>query len=100
MDRLLIVVLLMALVTYIPRVVPITLLSDKKLPRFVKNFLYYIPFAVLAALIFPGVFYSTGSIASAAVGLAAAVILALFRLNVILVVFGGIGAAFLFQLIK
>ena len=100
MDKLLIIVMLMALVTYIPRAVPMTFLSSKKLPKFIKNFLHYIPFAALGALIFPGIFYSTNSITSAVCGLTVAVILALFRLNVIVVVFGGIGGAFLFQVLK
>jgi branched-subunit amino acid transport protein len=99
MEKLLIIVILMALVTYIPRVIPIAFLSGKGLPLFIKNFLYYIPFAVLGALIFPDILYSTDSIFSAAAGLVTAVVLGLLRLNVIVVVFGSILGVLAFQLI-
>jgi branched-subunit amino acid transport protein len=99
MEKLLIIVILMALVTYIPRVIPIAFLSGKELPLFIKNFLYYIPFAVLGALIFPEILYSTDSISSAAAGLVTALVLGLLRLNVIIVVFGSIIGVLVFQLI-
>ncbi|MGL4548590.1 hypothetical protein [Eubacterium aggregans] len=42
-----------------------------------RSFLYYIPYAVLGAMAFLAVFYSTGSVASATVGLVVAVFLAI-----------------------
>jgi branched-subunit amino acid transport protein len=43
----------MALVTYIPRLLPVIFLSSKRLPRFLETWLSYIPAAVLAALVSP-----------------------------------------------
>jgi branched-subunit amino acid transport protein len=43
----------MALVTYIPRLLPVIFLSSKRLPRFLETWLSYIPAAVLAALVAP-----------------------------------------------
>ncbi|SCZ78414.1 AzlD domain-containing protein [Acidaminobacter hydrogenoformans] len=90
-----ITVLLMAAVTYVPRLIPMTLLRGRKLSPSLQNFLKCVPFAVLGALIFPEILYSTSSIPTAALGLAAALALALLRLNVVLVVLGSILAVYL-----
>jgi branched-subunit amino acid transport protein len=88
----------MALVTYIPRVIPLTLLSNKKLSPFLKNFLYFIPFAVLGALIFPSMLSSTGDMRSSAVGGTAAVICAFVSENATNAVFGSIIAVIVYKL--
>ncbi len=43
------------LVTYIPRMLPATLLSKRKIPKLFIKFLGFVPVAALAALFFPGV---------------------------------------------
>jgi branched-subunit amino acid transport protein len=43
----------MALVTYIPRLVPVYFLSSRSLPPLVVAWLRYVPVAVLAAMLFP-----------------------------------------------
>lgn len=83
----------------IPRAVPLIYLTNKKLPPFLKNFLHFIPFAALGALIFPSILYSTNYINSAIVGGIAAAICAFFRFNVTIVVFAGIAGAFICELI-
>lgn len=93
--RVFVCVLLMALVTYIPRVLPITLLKRQLQSRFLKSFLYYVPYAVLAALTFPGIFWATGDITGAAVGTATAIILALCDRGLVVVAVGAIVAVFL-----
>jgi branched-subunit amino acid transport protein len=98
MNKLLLIVAGMAAVTYIPRMAPMVLLKDMKLPKFLKSFFEFIPFAALGALIFPGVFSSTGDTGSAIVGCIVSIILALFRLNVMVVVLGGILGVFLVQI--
>lgn len=94
-QRQFITVLLMALVTYLPRLIPMTLLRGRKLSPGLQNFLKCVPFAVLGVLIFPEILYSTTSVSSAAIGLAVALTLSLMRLNVVLVVLGSILAVFL-----
>ncbi|GAX88826.1 AzlD domain-containing protein [Effusibacillus lacus] len=47
------IILGMALVTYIPRVMPLWLLSAKSLPPVVTIWLRYVPVAVLAAMLLP-----------------------------------------------
>jgi branched-subunit amino acid transport protein len=43
----------MMLVTFLPRLLPIWLLSSRRLPYFIERWLSYIPPAVLAALLLP-----------------------------------------------
>lgn len=45
----------MGIVTYVPRMLPATVLSRKEIPHFFVKFLNYIPAAVLSALLLPGV---------------------------------------------
>lgn len=99
MNELLLIVIGMALATYLPRLIPLLILGDKKLPRFLGTFLQFVPYAVLGALVFPGILYSTGQISSAVAGAIAAFLLAWMRFNIMLVVLGGIGAAFVWALI-
>ncbi len=69
-------VAVMAAVTYLIRMLPLTAFRRPIRSRFIRSFLTYIPFAVLGAMTFPDVFYATGDLRSAAVGVAVAVILA------------------------
>lgn len=99
MGKLLLVVILMALVTYIPRVIPMSFLTNKKLSNFAQIFLKFIPLAALGALVFPDIFYSTKSIESSLVGCIASIVCAFFRLNVVIVVFAGILSAFAYEIL-
>ncbi|NLO21908.1 MAG: AzlD domain-containing protein [Syntrophomonadaceae bacterium] len=99
MNKLILVVVAMALVTYIPRLIPLLLLGEHKLPPFLSTFLEFVPYAVLAALIFPGVLSSTGDMPSSAAGALACFILSWLRFNIMAVVLGGIGVALLASLL-
>lgn len=69
--------LILAGSTYLIRVIPFVAVKHKIENRFVKSFLYYIPYAVLTAMTIPAVFYATRSIVSAAAGLTVAILFAL-----------------------
>lgn len=88
----------MGLVTYIPRMLPMVILKDLKLPARVKRFFDFIPFAILGALIFPGILYSTDSTGSAIFGGAVAIVVAFFRVNLVFVVISGILGAYVWTL--
>ncbi len=45
----------MALVTYLPRLLPAWLLSSRELPRWLVSWLRNVPVAVLAAMLFPAI---------------------------------------------
>lgn len=85
----------MAGVTYIIRMVPFTFFRRKIKSRFLKSFLYYIPYAVLSAMTVPAIFFATGSIVTAAAGAAAALVLAYLGLPLIVVALSASAAAYL-----
>ena len=87
----------MALVTYLVRVLPMAIFRKKIHNRFVQSFLYYVPYAVLSAMTFPAIFDSSGSRLGAAAGCVAALVLAYFRKGLLLVAVGAAAAAFLVQ---
>lgn len=68
-------ILLMALVTYLPRVIPLAVFKKQIKNRFLQSFLMYMPYGVLAAMIFPDAFVSTASVASAACGVVVALVM-------------------------
>ena len=51
----------MSLTTYLIRVTPMVVFRKKITNRFVRSFLFYVPYAVLAAMTFPAIFSCTGS---------------------------------------
>jgi len=53
----------MSLVTYLPRVLPIAILSKVNLPDWFLNWLKYIPVAVLSALLAPALFMQDNHLA-------------------------------------
>lgn len=85
----------MAGVTYLIRMIPLTLVRRQIKSRFVNSFLYYIPYTVLSAMTFPAIFYSTGDIITSSVGTAAALILAYIGMPLIVVALAAAGSAYL-----
>ena len=69
-------VAVMAVVTYLIRMLPLTAFRRPIKSPFIQSFLTYIPYAVLGAMTFPDVFYSTGDMRTAICGVAVAVLLA------------------------
>lgn len=83
MDRVLISIAIMAAVTYVVRVVPLTLFRKQIKSKYIRSFLDYTPFAVLGVMTFPDVFTSTGSVYSAAAGTIVALILAYMKKGIV-----------------
>mgnify|MGYP005781901321 FL=1 len=99
MERILICVALMALVTYLPRVLPVTLFRRPIRSRFIRSFLDYTPYAVLGALTFPDVFGSTGHLYSAMGGALAAIWLGYRGKGLLAVAVAAIAAVYVLELI-
>ena len=89
----------MAAVTYLIRMIPITLIRGKIRNRTVRSFLYYVPYVTLGAMTVPAVFHATNSVISAAVGLAVALVMAYKKVSMILVAVFACAAVFLTELI-
>ncbi len=68
----------MALVTYLIRVLPLTLIRKEIKNRTIRSFLYYVPYVTLAVMTFPSILDATQSPISAAVALAAGILMAYF----------------------
>ena len=85
----------MAAVTYLIRMIPLTLVRQKIRSRFLNSFLYYIPYTVLSAMTFPAIFYSTGNIITSAAGTVSALILAYAGMPLIVVAIAAAGSAYL-----
>lgn len=89
-----IAVLLMALVTYLPRVLPLVLFRKEIKSTFINSFLKYVPYAVLGALTFPDIIYSTGDYRTAIVGTIVALFLAFREKSLVIVAVGAIIAVY------
>ena len=72
-------IFVMAASTYLIRMLPLVIFKKKIESRFIRSFLSYIPYAVLAAMTFPAILGATDSLISAAVGLGIALITAYFE---------------------
>ncbi len=89
----------MAVVTYLIRMLPFTLLRRQIRSRFIRSLLYYLPYAVLSAMTLPAIFYSTNNVGTAIVGTAVALVLAYKGLPLIVVALAAAAAALLTGLI-
>jgi branched-subunit amino acid transport protein len=92
-------VFVMALTTYLIRVLPLTLLRKPIKSRFLQSFLHYVPYACLTAMTFPAILSSTASILSGAAALIVAVFLAYRGKSLIIVAVASSGAVLLTEFI-
>lgn len=84
----------MALTTYLIRVLPLTVFRGTIRSRFVRSFLYYVPYACLTAMTFPAILSSTESVISGGTALMVAIALALRGKGLIVVALGSSAAVF------
>jgi len=91
----LIPIFLMALITYIIRVIPMVLFRGQIKSPFIKSFLHYIPYCILTAMIVPSIFTSTTMIYSAIGGFFVALILSWFEKSLITVSMSAVIAAYI-----
>ncbi len=89
----------MAIVTYLIRMVPYVAFRKKITNRFISSFLFYIPYAVLGAMTFPAVFFSTSSLIPAICGCIVALVLAWFEKGLLTVAVCASAAVFVFGLL-
>lgn len=92
-------ILLMAVTTYLIRVIPLLVLRKPIRNRFFRSFLYYAPYVTLSVLTFPAILYSTGSFTSALAGSTVALICAFLRLGLPITAGAGCLVSLIVQLI-
>ena len=77
--------LVMSAVTIAIRVLPLTLIRKQVENKFLKSFLYYVPYVTLAVMTFPAILGATDSLWSGLAALAGGVIVAYLTGNLFLV---------------
>lgn len=87
--------LIMAGSTYLIRVIPFAAVKNKIENNFIKSFLYYIPYTVLAVMTFPAAFFATGDIYASAAGIVVAIVLAIWGRSLTTVALASCSVAFL-----
>ena len=90
---------LMALTTYLIRMLPLTLFRRPIRSRFVKSFLHYVPYACLTAMTFPAILESTASLAGGVAALVVAVVLAYFGKSLLTVALASSAAVLLTEVL-
>lgn len=79
--------LIMAVVTYLIRMLPLTLIRKEIKNKTIRSFLYYVPYVTLAVMTFPAIISATGNIWTGLAGFATALVMAykgqgLFKVSV------------------
>lgn len=69
-------ILVSGIVSYIIRVLPLTLIRKPITNQFVRSFLYYVPYVTLAVMTFPAIMLATKSVISGIAALAVGIVLA------------------------
>lgn len=94
-NNVLLVIAGMALVTYLPRLLPFYLFSKLNLSKRMMLFLKCIPYTALGALILPDIFNAVeGNTGASLAGAVTAVMLTYLFKNMIVTVVGAIGAVY------
>ena len=68
----------MAAVSFLIRVLPLTLIRKKIKNQFLNSFLYYVPYVTLAVMTFPAIILATGSVYSGIAAMAVGIVAAWF----------------------
>lgn len=99
MPKILIYILVMAVVTYLIRVLPLVLLRKEIKNKTIRSFLYYVPYVTLSVMTFPAIMTATGNTISSMCGFLTALILAFFNQKLLTVAIGASLAALICELI-
>ena len=98
-ESILLAIAVMAIVTYLIRVIPLLLIRREIKNRFVRSFLHYVPYVTLSVMTFPAILTATGVIWSALAALVVAVALSLARCKLPVVALCACVTVFLVELI-
>ena len=89
----------MAVVTYLIRMLPLTLLRKEIKNRTLRSFLYYVPYVTLTVMTFPAILTATGDVRTGAAGLLTALLLSWKKQSLPVVAFVSCAVVFIMQLI-
>ncbi len=89
----------MALTTYLIRMLPLTIFRKPIKSRFIRSFLYYVPYACLTAMTFPSILTSAGTLAAGIAALVVSVALSYLGKSLVVVALSSSAAVFLVNLV-
>ena len=92
-------ILIMALVTYLIRMLPLTLIRRPIRSRFLRSFLYYVPYVTLAVMTFPAIVEATSAPLAGVAALIVGVVAALLGGSLLTVAGACCAVVFLLELI-
>lgn len=98
-SKMVLYVLVMCLITYLIRVIPMVFFRKKIKSVYLQSLFYYLPYAVLSSMTFPYIFYSTQNFISALVGTVVALIASISKRSLIVVALLSCGFVLLTELI-
>lgn len=94
-----IALIIMTVLTYTTRMLPLVLFRKKIKSRFIRSFLFYVPYAVLAAMAFPAIFTSTGNTVASIAGTISAAVVAFLSESLLYTALGAAGSALIVLLL-
>ena len=97
-NRIYLYILVMAGVTYLIRVLPLTLIRKEIKNTYIRSFLYYVPYVTLSVMTFPAILTATASVWSAVTSLVIAIFLAYKGKSLFIVSLAACTAVFLTEL--
>lgn len=95
--RIYLYIFVMALTTYLIRVLPLTVFRKNIRSPFVRSFLHYVPYACLTAMTFPAILTSAETLAGGLAALVVAVVLAFRGKSLLTVALSSSAAVFLVE---
>ena len=90
---------IVALTTYLVRVLPLTLIRREIKNQFIRSFLFYVPYVTLAAMTFPAIVTATHSVWSGVAALVVGAVIAWVTGNLFLVASSACAVVFLTELL-
>ncbi|MCD7997032.1 MAG: AzlD domain-containing protein [Clostridiales bacterium] len=97
-NRIYLYILVMAGITYLIRVLPLTLIRKEIKNTYIRSFLYYVPYVTLSVMTFPAILTATASVWSAVTALVIAIFLAYKGKSLFIVSLAACTAVFLTEL--
>ena len=91
-------ILVMALVTYLVRMLPLTLIRRTIKSNFIRSFLHYVPYVTLSVMTFPAILSATSSPWSGLAGFITALFLSYKGKGLILVSLAACAVVFVLEL--
>ena len=99
MEGYFISLIVMVGVTYLIRLLPILFIRKRIKSVFIRSFLHYVPFVVLATIALPSILFSTGNLISGVIATLVCIVLAYFNKGLAVVSIGGVTAALVVEII-